>query len=151
MAITDEERNALIQRIGQIMSDISEECWCAAWLYGTEFILPSMFYLKPETEWTWGMGMEDMSTELRKAAELAEQVGTWAVYNSDAFVKDYQEYIAFDPRPLINAKSLQEAVILLDGYRQKLGGYPETYAVVLRDALEHIRYQLTEWFDEVTY
>jgi hypothetical protein len=37
-----DERHALVQQLGQAMSDISEDCYCAAWLGGTEYFVPEL-------------------------------------------------------------------------------------------------------------
>jgi len=73
------ERHALVQRLGQEMSDISEDCYCAGWLGGTEYIVPELCRraVASGQPQFWGHG--EITPELaRELVALAERAGCWA-------------------------------------------------------------------------
>jgi hypothetical protein len=75
----DAERNALVQELGQVMSDISEDCYRAAWLGGTEYFIPEICRRAVETGRTqyWRHG-EITPQQGQKLLALAERAGSWA-------------------------------------------------------------------------
>ena len=50
--------DALVQQLGAEMSDLSEACWCAGWLGGTESVVPELCRRAAESGRTqyWGHG-----------------------------------------------------------------------------------------------
>jgi hypothetical protein len=72
-------RNALIQQLGEAMSDISEDCYCAGWLGGTEFMVPELCRRAVESGETqyWGYG-EVTPDQAHYLVELAGRIGRWA-------------------------------------------------------------------------
>lgn len=60
------------QRLAQLISDISEDCWCAGWLDGCEHSLWDMVTGdNPEREWGMGKVDQDDIAELYDAAVRA--------------------------------------------------------------------------------
>lgn len=57
----------------EAMSDISEDCWCAGWLIGTEF---AIWGALQDGDLKWGMGMID-EADLDRVRALSEKVGGW--------------------------------------------------------------------------
>ena len=88
-------RHAVLQLLGQAMSDISEECWSAGWLGGTEHHVPELCRRAVETgkPQRWGPGEVTLG-RARALLYLAEQLGCWA---------DLDElgvgYLPFNPFP----------------------------------------------------
>jgi len=77
--VTNETRHAVLQRLGNAMSDISEECWSAGWLGGTEYYVPELCRRAAETgrPQRWGPGTITPVQALG-LVYLAEQLGHWA-------------------------------------------------------------------------
>ncbi len=75
----DATRHALLQQLGQEMSDISEDCYCAGWLGGTEYFVPELCRRALESGHTqlWGHGAITPQ-EARRLIDLAERIGSWA-------------------------------------------------------------------------
>jgi hypothetical protein len=68
-------RNAAAARdLEVLMSDLSEDCWCASWLDGTEYALWS-FVLRSEPV-EWGMGAVD-GEQIWKLRTLSNGAGGW--------------------------------------------------------------------------
>jgi hypothetical protein len=91
----DVTRHALLQQLGQAMSDISEDCYGAGWLGGTEFFVPDLCRRAVATGQTqfWGHG-EVTPEQAKGLIALAEIVGTWADLDEDAV-----GYVPFQPFP----------------------------------------------------
>ena len=72
-------RHALVQQLGEAMSNISEDCYCAGWLSGTEYTVPELCRRALESGQTqyWGHG-EITPDQARLLVELAERLGCWA-------------------------------------------------------------------------
>jgi len=87
----------LIQQLGAAMSDVSEECYCAGWLGGTEDVLPELCRRAIETgrPQRWGHGEVTPATA-RKLWAIAERAGTWA----DQHPQD-DSYVPYRPFPLV--------------------------------------------------
>lgn len=68
-------------RLAQLMSDTSEECWCAGWLIGTEYRLWEAI-TDPEDHRAWGQDKIDDETveHLRK---LSKAVDGWIRYEEN--------------------------------------------------------------------
>ena len=92
----DAERHALVQQLGQAMSDISEDCYCAVWLGGTEYFVPELCRRAIETGQTqyWGHG-ETTPQQARELMALAERTGCWADTDYDSVAYD-----PFQPFPI---------------------------------------------------
>ncbi len=92
----DTTRHDLIQQLGAAMSDVSEECYYAGWLGGTEDVLPELCRRAIETETTqrWGHGEVTPETA-RKLWAMAERAGAWA----DLHPQD-DSYVPYQPFPV---------------------------------------------------
>ncbi len=77
--MNDAIRHALLQQLGAAMSDISEDCYCAGWLGGTEYFVPELCRraIRTGRSFYWGHG-EVSPERARELVALAEQVGSWA-------------------------------------------------------------------------
>lgn len=79
-------RHALLQLLGKAMSDISEECFYAGWLGGTEDEVPELCRRAIETDQpqVWGQGTitPDQAIGLNY---IAEQLGYWAIWTDTGF------------------------------------------------------------------
>jgi hypothetical protein len=75
----DATRHALLQLLGNAMSDISEEAYCAGWVVGTQYFVPELCRRAEATRQTqfWGHG-EVTPEQARGLVALAELVGSWA-------------------------------------------------------------------------
>jgi hypothetical protein len=94
--VDDAERHPLVQRLGQMMSDISEDCYYAGWLGGTEYLVPELCRRVVQTGQAvvWGHGV--ITPE--RAAELialADQIGSWADLDEPGV-----GYVPFHPFPV---------------------------------------------------
>lgn len=69
------------QQLRDLMGDISERCYCAGWMEGTEYRL-WRFVVDPADDGEWGLTtIEPERREQLK--ELAETVGGWIIYRED--------------------------------------------------------------------
>jgi hypothetical protein len=88
MSLTDAQRHALTQALGQLMSDISESNWAAAWLVNTEEALPEACRA-PMNDVSLGHANDFFSSltdiEIPYLVYLADLLGHWAVPD-DTFV-----------------------------------------------------------------
>lgn len=67
--------------LADLMSDLSEECWCAGWLHNTEVDVWAMLVGDRDS---WGMGLaEAYAPELESIKLMAEQLGVWIVWDGD--------------------------------------------------------------------
>lgn len=75
----DAARHALVQQLGEAMSDVSEECYHAGWLGGTEYFVPELCRRAVATgrAQPWGHG-EVTPERARTLIELAARAGCWA-------------------------------------------------------------------------
>ena len=64
----------------EVMSDISEGCYCAGWMMGLEFVLWSALQ---DGDRRYGMGEMD-AKQLEKCRELAKELDGWIVWVDDA-------------------------------------------------------------------
>jgi hypothetical protein len=89
-------RSALVQLLGQAMSDISEDCYCASWLGGTEYSVPELCRRAIATGQTqyWGHG-QVTPAQARGLTFLAEQIGAWADLDEPG-----DGYVPHDPFPI---------------------------------------------------
>lgn len=92
----EQTRNSLIQQLGTAMSDVSEACYCAAWLVGTEDLLPELCRraIKSGQPQRWGHGQVTPAVA-RGLWLLAEQAGAWADLDPQG-----AGYVAHHPFPL---------------------------------------------------
>ena len=65
------------ERLRSLMSDLSEDCWCAEWLDGCE---TALWAFVTEGPGGWGLGTVDQRgvDELR---DLSDKAGGWWVWN----------------------------------------------------------------------
>jgi hypothetical protein len=92
----DATRHALLQLLGNAISDISEECYCAGWMIGTEYFVPELCRRAEATGQTqfWGHG-EVTPEQARGLVALAEIVGSWANLNQAGV-----RYVPHNPFPV---------------------------------------------------
>jgi hypothetical protein len=92
----DATRHALLQILGNAMSDISEDSYCAGWLGGAEYCVPELCRraLASGEPQFWGHG-EVTPDQARGLMALAEIVGSWA--NLDEAMTGY---VPFQPFPV---------------------------------------------------
>ncbi len=98
----DSERHALVQRLGQEMSAISEESYYAGWQGGTEYIVPELCRRAVKSGRTqyWGHG-EITPKRAQSLIALAEQIGCWA--DTDYYSIGYDPFQPFPiPPELVN-------------------------------------------------
>ena len=78
------------------MSDISEDCYCAGWVGGTEHFVPELCRRALATGQTqhWGHG-EVTPDQARGLSALAELVGSWADLDEAGV-----GYVPFQPFPI---------------------------------------------------
>jgi hypothetical protein len=91
-----DDRHGLVQQLGKAMSDISEDCYCAGWMRGTEYLVPELCRRAVEFNRVQHWGHGEVTPELaRELWALAERAGCWAV-EDDASVA----YDPFQPFPI---------------------------------------------------
>src|SRR5690348_3596486 len=72
-------RQTLVQQLGAAMSDISEDCYYAGWLDGTQYLVPELCRRAAATGQAQFWGHGEVTPELaRGLIALAEQIGSWA-------------------------------------------------------------------------
>lgn len=96
-------KNTIVQRIArdrlrQAMSDLSEDCWCAQWLMGTEFALWRFVQNGPSKWGQWGQGTvgRDDIIELKALSELCKGWFVWDDEKGETFVPMMQWIEMFD-------------------------------------------------------
>jgi len=100
----DGTRHSLLQILGDEMSDISEDCYCAGWLGSTEYFVPELCRRAVESGQIqlWGAG--EVTPERAKGLiALAEQIGCWADLDEQAV-----GYVPHQPFPV--PKHLADAI-----------------------------------------
>ncbi len=94
----DPDRDALIQRLGDAMSDLQQLCFCASWMCVTPTIEAlCRAAIKAGVSQPWG-GRELTVAAAREMWDLAERVGGWAEPDWDG--DDDRYIIAFPFCPL---------------------------------------------------
>jgi hypothetical protein len=68
-------------RLYNLMSDISEECYCAGWMSGNEYTLWAMVR-DPAASRHYGMS-EVSAEDVEELRQLSEQLGGWVVWWDD--------------------------------------------------------------------
>ena len=84
----------LVQQLGAAMSDLSEECYCAGWMSGSEDVIPELCRraLATGVSQHWGFGEVTPETA-RRLTDLADRAGAWA----DLHPQD-DTYVPYQPR-----------------------------------------------------
>lgn len=77
--ISAERRHVLTQRLGRLMAEVSEACYCAGWLGGTEYSVPELCRraIESGSRQPWGQGDVTPDQALR-LAKIADELGHWA-------------------------------------------------------------------------
>lgn len=84
--MSDHNLSGYQARLADLMSDISEDCWCAGWLSCNEYALWGMV-ADPTAERRYGFGyVED--EQVAELMSLAQRTGGWIIYFDDAFDPD---------------------------------------------------------------
>lgn len=92
--MSDDKQRA-IKALGDAMSEVSEDCWCAGWLDGTEDVLPNLCKAAIRTGQPQGWGMWSVSIDTAEGLiAMAKHAGTWVNFNS----LDDPEYVPYEPK-----------------------------------------------------
>jgi hypothetical protein len=67
------------EELAMLMSDISEDCWCAGWMAGNEYEIWNA--IQPGADRSYGM-LSISADDAEKLIKLAEKVGAWPVWDS---------------------------------------------------------------------
>lgn len=71
------------RRLGELMSEISEDCYCAGWMHGNEYTLWSMIAVPGASR---DYGMDAVSEEdLAELKLLSDRLGGWVVWWDDDY------------------------------------------------------------------
>lgn len=91
-----DEKHALVQRLGNAMSDISEDCYYAGWMDGTEYFVPELCCraIHAGRPCYWGHGSVTPEQALELVA-LAQRAGSWAALDDRGI-----GFVPFQPFPL---------------------------------------------------
>ncbi len=79
--ILDEERSLdsnAVRRLAFFMSELSEKCWYAGWMQGTE---TDLWHHVSHGPGEWGMGETVDASECAQLRELHEACGGWVVWD----------------------------------------------------------------------
>lgn len=82
----------LVNRLEQVMSDLSEDYWCAGWLIGTA---RALWRAAEHDERVWGLGRLS-DEEVKTLRELSELTGGWFDGNEFVPIDVWRERMA-DP------------------------------------------------------
>lgn len=89
-------RDTLVQKLGEAISDLSERCYYAGWLTGTEHVVPELCRRAVQTGRPQVWGHDAIAPgEAESLLALAAQAGSWA--NLDEAGKGY---VPFQPVPV---------------------------------------------------
>jgi len=93
ISLTGEQREALTQVLGYIMSACSEACYHAGWLDGTQDELPVVAerVLTTQQPQPWGHGLIDFPTALTLKS-LSLLLGHWATFGTAA---NHDHFVAY--------------------------------------------------------
>ena len=92
------ERNLIVQQLGEAMSKLSEECYCAGWLGGTEYLVPELCRRAVESCQSQKWGLSEVSlSKARELLSLAEKAGCWA--DTDYYSIAYEPFHPFPIPP----------------------------------------------------
>jgi hypothetical protein len=90
------ERHKLTQELGGLMSAISEDCYRAGWLGGTEYSVPELCHRTSRTGVVHSWGHGNISVELAtRLIAIADRLGHWADLDEEGV-----GYVPFQPFPL---------------------------------------------------
>jgi hypothetical protein len=88
--VTREAQAALDLALGEIMSDISELCYNATWMRGTEDILPRLCAQALETGQPQDWGQDAISVDVAYfLTVLADITGHWVTLNMESETPPY--------------------------------------------------------------
>lgn len=71
----------------RLMSDISEDCWCAGWLIGNEYTLWEMV-ADPAAERRYGQGQVS-ERDIQAMREISAEIGGWVRWHDDHDEPDF--------------------------------------------------------------
>ena len=85
-----------LKKLGRAMSDVSERCYCAGWLIGTEYQLPELCRRITLTKKPHPWGYSEVTVhEASNLQMLVQEVGSWV-----NLVEDASGYVLFNPFPI---------------------------------------------------
>jgi hypothetical protein len=77
--ITEQDFNAKHHELYQLMSDISEDCYCAGWITENEYGIWAALQTGDRT-----YGMSEMNPDqLKRCGELAQELDGWIIWLDD--------------------------------------------------------------------
>lgn len=80
-------------RMFELMSEISEDCWCAGWMHGNEFAL---WKAMVSGELNYGQAVIDRAL-LSQVAALSVETGKWIIWRDDADGLDDRDVSEWGP------------------------------------------------------
>ena len=95
--LTENARQNLTHELGELMSELSEKCFYARWLVGTENILPEIcnLVIKSQESERWGQ-FEVTVEEAKKLCKIANRLGHWVNFNM-SLAKNAPLFVPYDP------------------------------------------------------
>ena len=78
--ICEHDMNAKQRELYELMSDISEDCFCAGWMGGLEY---SIWETLQDGDRRYGMGEMD-ATQLEQCRELSKELDGWVIWYDDS-------------------------------------------------------------------
>jgi len=89
------DEQTLTEVLGELMSAVSEDCYCAGWMEGTEYVVPELcrrvMKLHRPHPWAHGELGPGMAAVLMT---IADKLGHWATLNEGS-----TGFVPFDPWP----------------------------------------------------
>jgi len=91
-----EDPAVLLRRLGDAMSDLSERCYYAGWMTGTEYVVPELCRRAAATGEPQPWGQDEVTAvEAAELLSLALRLGTWADLDEAG-----TGYVPFQPFPV---------------------------------------------------
>jgi len=86
-------RKALIIALGQMMSNVSENCWCAGWLVDLEEELPILCEKALKTKQPQRFGRDHITVgDAEIITALVDLLGHWVILDSGSGRQGYKPY-----------------------------------------------------------
>ena len=105
------DKDSLTHVLGDLMSAVSEDCYCAGWMKGTEYLVPSLcqrvLEINRPQPWAYGELGPGMAAVLQT---IADKLGHWVNLDDQGV-----GYVPFKPFP-----TPQEYIDELEHWKRKL-------------------------------